>query len=93
MITALLLAMSFGLNAQKKYSKSFIRKQKEAAVEKVQQRSKMSQVMVDKVFSFAELGFHEVESSNYLTGILEEAGFEITRGVSGRRGSGAWRGA
>ena len=83
LISALLLAISFGLSAQKKYSKSFIQKQKEAASERVEQRHKMSQVMVDKVFSFAELGFHEVESSNYLTGILEEAGFEVTRGVSG----------
>jgi aminobenzoyl-glutamate utilization protein B len=83
MITALLLMMTIGMSAQKKYSNSFIRNQKEAAAEKVQQRHKMSQVMVDKVFSFAELGFHEVESSNYLTGILEEAGFEVTRGVSG----------
>ena len=49
----------------------------------VQERHKQTQVMVDKVFSFAELGFHEVASSTYLTGILEEAGFEITRDVSG----------
>jgi len=82
-IAVLILAMSPGLNAQKNYSKSFIRKQKEAAAKMVQQRHKMSQVMVDKVFSFAELGFHEVESSNYLTGILEDAGFEVTRGISG----------
>jgi len=82
-IAVLILAMSPGLSAQKNYSKSFIRKQKEAAAKMVQQRHKMSQVMVDKVFSFAELGFHEVESSNYLTGILEDAGFEVTRGISG----------
>ena len=83
MIVALALAMTSVLSAQKKYSKSFIKKQKEAAAEMVEQRHKMSQVMVDKVFSFAEVGFHEVESSRYLTGILEEAGFEVTRGVSG----------
>ncbi len=43
----------------------------------------MTQVMVDKVFSFAELGFQEFETSNYLTGILEENEFEIERGISG----------
>jgi aminobenzoyl-glutamate utilization protein B len=80
---AFFLLMATGLTAQKKYSKSFIRKQREAVAEIVEQRHKTSQVMVDKVFSFAELGFHEVESSNYLTGILEQAGFEVTRGVSG----------
>ena len=55
MITALLLMMTIGMSAQKKYSNSFIRNQKEAAAEKVQQRHKMSQVMVDKVFSFATI--------------------------------------
>ena len=83
LLICLLLVFSLGLNAQKNYSKSFIRKQKEAAASKVQQQHKQTQVMVDKVFSFAELGFHEVESSNYLMGILEKAGFEVTRGVSG----------
>jgi aminobenzoyl-glutamate utilization protein B len=39
--------------------------------------------MVDKVFSFAELGFHEVETSKYLTDILKENGFEIEYGISG----------
>ena len=33
--------------------------------------SKQAQVMVDMVFSFAELGFQEVETSKYLTGVLE----------------------
>ena len=34
--------------------------------------AKQSQVMVDMVFSFGELGFQEVETSKYLTGILEK---------------------
>ncbi len=44
---------------------------------------KQTQVMVDSVFSFAELGFQEVETSKYLTGILEKEGFAIERGVAG----------
>ena len=44
---------------------------------------KQAQVMVDSVFSFAELGFQEVETSKYLTGILEKEGFKIERGVAG----------
>ncbi len=44
---------------------------------------KRAQVMVDSVFSFGELGFQEVETSKYLTGILEKEGFKIQRGVSG----------
>jgi aminobenzoyl-glutamate utilization protein B len=41
------------------------------------------QVMVDTVFSFGELGFQEVETSRYLTAILEKEGFKIERGVAG----------
>ncbi len=43
----------------------------------------LTQQMVDSVFSFGELGFQEIESSRYLTGILEQHGFTITRGISG----------
>lgn len=63
-------------------SKRFVEKQKSIAKDMVEKRHKSTQVMVDKVFSFAELGFHEVESSSYLTSILEEAGFEIMYGIS-----------
>jgi aminobenzoyl-glutamate utilization protein B len=44
---------------------------------------KQAQVMVDSVFSFGELGFQEVETSRYLTAILEKEGFRIERGVAG----------
>jgi len=44
---------------------------------------KQAQVMVDSVFSFAELGFQEFETSKYLTAILEKEGFKIERGVAG----------
>jgi aminobenzoyl-glutamate utilization protein B len=56
---------------------------KEEASEKVQADAKRIQVMVDKIFSFAELGFQEYESSKYLTGLLEENGFKIERGIAG----------
>ena len=68
--------------AQKKYSKNAIKKQKAAAAALVEGRHKNTQVMVDKIFSFAELGFHETASSAYLTSVLEAAGFEIIHGVS-----------
>ena len=44
---------------------------------------KQTQVMVDTVFSFAELGFQEIETSKYLTTILEKEGFTIERGIAG----------
>lgn len=49
----------------------------------IDQEAKLAQVMVDKVFSFSELGFQEFETSKYLTSILEENGFEIEHGISG----------
>ena len=39
--------------------------------------------MNDMVFSFAELGFQEFETSKYLTGILEKNGFRIERNIAG----------
>ena len=43
---------------------------------------KQVQVMVDTVFSFGELGFQELETSKYLSGILEKEGFKIERGIA-----------
>ncbi|WP_424584336.1 amidohydrolase [Tunicatimonas sp.] len=69
--------------AQKKMSPKKIEKLKEEAMAAVEENSKLTQVMVDKIFSFSELGFQEVETSKYITGILEENGFTIERGISG----------
>jgi aminobenzoyl-glutamate utilization protein B len=49
----------------------------------VEERRKLTQVMVDKIFSFSELGFHEVETSAYLVNLLRENGFEVETGVAG----------
>jgi len=56
---------------------------KREALEKVEGRKKLTQVMVDSIFSFGELGFQEHETSRYVTGILEENGFSVERGVAG----------
>ena len=42
----------------------------------VDELAKMAQEMVDSVFSFGELGFQEVETSKYLTGLLESTGIQ-----------------
>jgi aminobenzoyl-glutamate utilization protein B len=55
---------------------------KKEAAASVDGMAKMAQEMVDSVFSFGELGFQEVETSRYLTAILERHGFTIRRGVS-----------
>ncbi len=56
---------------------------KRDAIANIDGRSKMVQEIVDMVFSFGELGFQEVETSKYLTGILEKNGFKVERGVAG----------
>lgn len=56
---------------------------KKEVVQKIDNNAKMAQVMVDKVFSFAELGFQETETSKYLTEILKKNGFTIEYGISG----------
>jgi aminobenzoyl-glutamate utilization protein B len=74
----LLCALSIGLpqNAQVQDYKALV-------VKDVEAMTKETQVMVDMVFSFAELGFQEIETTKYLTGILEKEGFKIERGISG----------
>lgn len=56
---------------------------KKQVIQELEGKRKTAQVMVDMVFSFAELGFQEKETSAYLTKILEENGFKIERGISG----------
>ena len=51
--------------------------------EKIDVRAKDAQVTVDKLFSFAELGFQEYETSKYLTDILKKEGFQVEYGISG----------
>ncbi len=56
---------------------------KQQVVGNVESHTKLAQVMVDTVFSYAELGYHEVHSSAYLSGILEQNGFKVERGIAG----------
>ena len=80
LIFLILIQFNF-LTAQQKFSKRQIQKIKTATLEAVDSRHKNTQVMIDKVFSFAELGFQEYESSAYLVSILEAAGFEVEKGI------------
>ena len=79
----ILVLLSSVVQAQTKWNAKKIEALKKEANEKVQQQEKLAQVMVDKVFSFAELGFQEYETSAYLTKILKENGFTINEGLSG----------
>ena len=53
------------------------------AAEIVADNQKLTQEIVDSLFSFSELGFQEFETQRYLTQILESNGFTVEQGVSG----------
>ena len=56
---------------------------KSEAIQKVDARQVFTQQMVDQIFSYAELGFQEFETSRYVTDILTKNGFKVEQGVAG----------
>ncbi|MBL6677401.1 MAG: amidohydrolase, partial [Flavobacteriaceae bacterium] len=81
-ILYLLILGSIHITHSQNFSKRKINNLKTQVSQMVEDDKKSTQIMVDKVFSFAELGFQEFETSKYLTSILEENGFEIENGIS-----------
>jgi len=78
-----LAALLSGAHPRGAMSSSPVNDYKAQVVADVAAMAKQSQVMVDMVFSFGELGFQEVETSKYLTGILKKEGFKIEQGIAG----------
>src|SRR5919204_712326 len=60
-----------------------IEKLKQDAAAEADAMRVFAQQMVDQVFSYGELGFQEIETSKYLTGVLEKNGFAIQNNLSG----------
>ncbi len=60
-----------------------IKKLKAEALAEIDKQYTLGQQINDMLFSFSELGFQEVETSNYLTSLLEKNGFKIQRGIAG----------
>ncbi len=56
---------------------------KDEVVVDVDSRRDFTQQMVDMIYSFNELGFQEFETQRYVTGILEDHGFTVEKGVAG----------
>ena len=81
-ILFLLIVGSINNTYSQNFSKRKVNNLKTQVSQMVEDDKKATQVMVDKVFSFAELGFQEFETSKYLTSILEENGFEIEYAIS-----------
>ena len=56
---------------------------KAEAARSVDSKAKLTQEIIDSLFSFSELGFQEFETQAYLTKILADNGFAIELGVAG----------
>ena len=78
----LLIAGSINNTYSQNFSKRKINNLKTQISHMVEDDKKMTQVMIDKVFSFGELGFQEFETSKYMGGILEENGFDVKYKIS-----------
>ena len=77
-----LLSFSLPIFAQKKYTEKDLAALKQTLMQSVAGKSKDVQVMVDQIFSFAELGFQEVETSKYITSVLTKNGFTVENGIA-----------
>ena len=82
-LTSLFFLLTLPLLSQKPMKAGKVKALKAEVKQKIDGQYKQAQIMVDKVFSFAELGFQEFETSKYLTDILKENGFEVEHGISG----------
>jgi aminobenzoyl-glutamate utilization protein B len=82
LLSLIAISVARGQTARR-YDTAFAENLKKQALVSVNSKEKSVQEMVDMVFSFGELGFQEVETSKYLTGVLEKNGFTVERGISG----------
>jgi aminobenzoyl-glutamate utilization protein B len=53
------------------------------ALKDVDSMKDFTQQMVDSIFSFAELGFQEIETNRYLIDVLKKNGFTVQEGIAG----------
>jgi aminobenzoyl-glutamate utilization protein B len=71
------------LFSQNNLSAAKLEKIKKEILIEIDNKAKFAAQLNDQIFSFAELGFQEIETTQLLTSILEKEGFTIERGVSG----------
>ena len=56
---------------------------KKQASAMIDSEARLTQQIVDSIFSFSELGFQEYDTAEYVEGLLEKDGFRVERGVAG----------
>ncbi|MEE9551364.1 MAG: amidohydrolase, partial [Candidatus Binatia bacterium] len=57
-------------------------KEKNFVLDVVERNRQQIALLGDSIFYFAELGMQEFETSGLMSGILENAGFQVERGIS-----------
>src|SRR5437867_5687628 len=80
---ALLFVLALGRPSRTQESAATLTGLKQEAISEVDKLQVLTQQMVDQIYSYSELGFHEYETSRYVTGLLEKNGFKVERGVAG----------
>src|ERR1051325_10858445 len=83
LIISIALILTFSTHTQSQPAPLNLDQLKREAVSEVDSLKDLTQQMVDQIFSFSELGFQEVETSKYVTGLLEKNGFKVDRGIVG----------
>ena len=71
-----LLLLRAGVAAQTPADRRLDRLKTELA-RAIDAQATLAQQMVDQVYSFGELGMQEIETSKYLSGLLEQNGFKV----------------
>lgn len=82
-LTLLILLCLVGTANAQSLNDEKIKRLKAEAIVEIEKQYTLGQQINDMLFSFAELGFQEVETSTYLTSILEKNGFKIQKGIAG----------
>jgi len=80
LLLAALVAAPLTVTAQQRPTTDQLKQEAEQMAASMQ---KMSQEIVDSIFSFGELGFQEFWTVEYITGILEAEGFSVETGCAG----------
>ena len=79
-VVGLILLLGLPLFSQNSANLEALKKE---AIQQVDARQVFTQQMVDQIFSYAELGFQEFETSRYVTDVLTKNGFKVEQGVAG----------
>jgi aminobenzoyl-glutamate utilization protein B len=82
-LSLLALVSATAAAAQQPASPARLDAYKREVLQDVESRAQFSQQVNDQIFSFAELGFQEVETSKFLVNLLRQNGFTVTEGVAG----------